>query len=162
MSNEKQLAVKMGLDLWNSRVKATDEIFNSLTDDQLQKEIAPGRNRGIYLLGHLTAVHDHMLPLLGFEPANYPQLDEPFIKKADKEVKELPSASELRKQWKEVNEKLATHFNKLQPEEWFQKHTAVSAEDFAKEPNRNRLNVVMGRTVHLASHLGQLNLLKAK
>jgi hypothetical protein len=162
MSNEKQLMVKMVLDLWNQRIKATDEKFNSLTDEQLQMEVAPGRNRAIYLLGHLTAVHDHMLPLLGFEPQNYSNLDEAFIKKADKEVKEIPSANELRKQWKDVNAKLATHFNKLTPEEWFQKHTMVSAEDFAKEPHRNRLNVVNGRIAHLQSHLGQLNLIKTK
>src|SRR5581483_3345434 len=161
MANDKQLMVKMVLDLWNQRLKATDEKFSSLTDEQLQTEVAPGRNRAIYLLGHLTAVHDHMLPLLGFESQNYPQLDEPFIKKADKEVKEIPSASELRKQWKEINAKLAAHFNKLTPDEWFQKHTAVSAEDFAKEPHRNRLNVVNGRIAHLQSHLGQLNLIKS-
>ncbi len=160
MANEKQLMVKMVLDLWNQRLKAADDKFNSLTDEQLQLEVAPGRNRAIYLLGHLTAVHDHMLPLLNFEAQNYPELDDPFIKKADKEVKEIPSATELRKKWKDVNAKLTAHFNKLQPEEWFQKHSAVSAEDFAKEPHRNRLNVLNGRMGHLQSHLGQLNLIK--
>jgi hypothetical protein len=160
MSNEKQLAVKMVLDLWNGRIKQTDDMFNKLTDEQLQKEIAPGRNRAIYLLGHLTAVHDQMLPLLGFEKQGHPNLNEPFLTKPDKEVKELPSASELRKTWKEVNAKLAEHFSKLKPEEWFEKHTSVSAEDFAKEPHRNRLNVVAGRTTHLASHAGQLALIK--
>jgi DinB family protein len=162
MSNEKQVMVKMALDLWSSRIKATDELFDSLTDEQLMKEIAPGRNRGIYLLGHLTAVNDHMLPLLGFEKAQYPQLDEPFLAKADKVVVEIPTVKELRASWKSSNEKLAAHFNKLQAEEWFQKHTTVSAEDFAKEPHRNKLNVVMGRTVHLSSHFGQLLYLKNK
>jgi hypothetical protein len=162
MSNEKQVMVKMALDLWNSRIKATDELFDSLTDEQLMKEIAPGRNRGIYLLGHLTAVHDHMLPLLGFEKSQYPQLGDIFITKPDKAVAELPSVKELRAYWKSSNEKLAAHFNKLQPEEWFQKHTSVSAEDFAKEPHRNRLQIVIGRTVHLSGHLGQLLYLKSK
>lgn len=162
MSNEKQVMVKMVLDLWNSRIKTADEVFNGLTDEQLQKEIAPGRNRGVYLLGHLTAVHDRMLPLLNFEPVVYPHLAEPFLTKPDKEVKDIPSASELRKNWTDINAKLSAHFNKLQPDEWFQKHTSVSAEDFVKEPHRNRLNVVMGRTVHMQSHIGQLNLLKSK
>jgi hypothetical protein len=162
MKTEKELAVKMVLDLWNSRIKATDEIFNELTDEQLQKEISPGRNRGIYLLGHLTAVHDKMLPLLGFEQSSYSSLDEAFLTKPDKAVAEIPSAKELRSAWKKVNSKLSEHFNKLQPDEWFQKHTSVSAEDFAKEPHRNRLNVVAGRTVHLSGHLGQLVLLKNK
>jgi hypothetical protein len=160
MTNEKQLAVKMALDLWNSRVKATDELINSLTDEQLQKEVSSGRNRGIYLLGHLTAVNDAMLPLLGFEKQNYPQLNDIFLTKPDKSVAELPSAKDLRAYWKSSNAKLAEHFSKLKPEEWFEKHTSVSVEDFAKEPHRNRLNVLMGRTVHLSSHLGQLVFLK--
>jgi len=40
------------------------------------------------------------------------------------------------------------------------KHTSVSEEDFAKEPHRNRLNVLTTRTTHLASHYGQLIFLK--
>lgn len=160
MTNQNELAVKSVLDAWNSRVKQANDIFTGLTDEQLQKEIAPGRNRGIYLLGHLTAVHDRMLPLLGFEAQVYPHLDEPFLNKPDKAVAEIPSAKELRAAWSTVNSKLASHFNKIQVDEWFQKHTAVSAEDFVKEPHRNRLTAVMGRAGHLAYHVGQLVLLK--
>ncbi len=160
MSNQSQIAVKMILDLWNSRLKATNEKFSNLTDEQLMQEIAPGRNRGIYLLGHLTAVHDHMLSILDFEKQVCPQLHETFITKPDRAVAEIPSVSELRGFWKTVNEKLAEHFSKLTVDEWFQKHTLVSEEDFVKEPHRNRLNIVAGRTVHLAGHLGQLLLIK--
>lgn len=160
MTNQSQIAVKVVLDLWNSRIKATDEIFNKLTDEQLMQEIAPGRNRGIYLLGHLTAVHDRMLPLLNFEKQMYPQLDEPFLTKPDRAIAEIPSVSELRGYWKAVNEKLAAHYSRLQADEWFQRHTSVSEEDFLKEPHRNRLNIVAGRTAHLAGHLGQLALIK--
>jgi len=160
MTNQSQIAVKIVLDLWNNRLKATDELLNKLTDEQLMHEIAPGRNRGIYLLGHLTAVHDRMLPLLDFGKQMYPQLDEPFLTKPDRSVAELPSVGELRACWKTINEKLAAHYNSLQVEEWFQRHTAVSEEDFLKEPHRNRLNIVSGRTAHLAGHLGQLIYLK--
>lgn len=160
MTNQSQTAVKMVLDLWNSRIKATDELFNKLTDEQLMHEIAPGRNRGVYLLGHLTAVHDRMLPLLNFEAQVYPQLDEPFLTKPDKAIAEIPSTKELRAYWNTVNSKLATHYNKLKVEDWFQRHASVSEEDFLKEPHRNRLNIVAGRTVHLAGHLGQLIYLK--
>jgi hypothetical protein len=162
MSNEKQTAVKIVLDAWNSRIKEANTIIDSFSDEQLQKEVAPGRNRGVYLLGHLTAVHDRMLPLLDFEKQVYPQLNEPFLSKADKEVKEIPSAAELRKYWKDVNSRLAAHYNKLTPDEWFQRHTSVSPEDFVKEPHRNRLNIVLGRTIHMSSHIGQLVFLKSK
>ncbi|MES2512928.1 MAG: DinB family protein, partial [Bacteroidota bacterium] len=55
---------------------------------------------------------------------------------------------------------LANHFNQLTPEEWLQKHSAVSAEDFVKEPHRNRLNVLIGRTNHMQYHMGQVALIK--
>jgi hypothetical protein len=55
---------------------------------------------------------------------------------------------------------LSEHFSKLSFTEWFQKHNAVSETDFAKEPHRNKLNIVINRTNHLANHLGQLLLLK--
>jgi hypothetical protein len=61
-----------------------------------------------------------------------------------------------------LNEKLADHFNQLTVDEWFEKHTAVSDEDFQKEPHRNKLNVLINRTNHLANHLGQMTFLKSK
>jgi hypothetical protein len=156
----KQLAVRSVLDAWNSRIEAADKLFDSLSDEDLQKEVAPGRNRGIYLLGHLALVHDKMLPLLDLEPQNYAHLDEAFINKPDKSVANIPSAKEVRAIWKDVNTKLASHYNKLSADDWFQKHSAVSAEDFVKEPHRNRLNVLVGRTNHLQYHIGQVALLK--
>ena len=156
----KQLVVKSVLDAWNSRIDAANKMFDSLSDDDLQKEVSPGRNRGIYLLGHLALVHDKMLPLLNLEPQNYAHLDDAFINKPDKSVTNIPSAKEVREVWKNVNSKLASHFNKLSADDWFHKHSAVSAEDFDKEPHRNRLNVLVGRTNHLQYHIGQVALLK--
>src|SRR3954468_17163442 len=126
MEKEQQLVIRAVSDAWHSRITAADELFNGLTDEQLSREIAPGRNRGLYLLGHLTAVHDKMLPLLNFEPQVYPQLDEPFLSKPDKSVAEIPSTKQLREYWKTVNSKLSSHLKAMSEEEWFQKHTSVS------------------------------------
>lgn len=160
METQKQLIIKPVLDAWNSRLEAANKMFNSFTDEDLQKEVAAGRNRALYLLGHLAAVHDKMLPLLNFEPQLYPHLEEAFLKQPDRSVSEIPSAKELRAVWETINSKLATHFNNLNVDGWFQKHSAVSEEDFMKEPHRNRLNVVIGRTNHLQYHMGQLALIK--
>ena len=62
--------------------------------------------------------------------------------------------------WKKQLQSLAQRLESFSVDEWFEKHTAVSAEDFEKEPNRNKLNVVLTRTTHLAYHTGQLQLLK--
>jgi hypothetical protein len=162
MSSHDELFIKMVLDNWNIYVKRSMDLFDELPDEQVYKPIAPGRNRGVYLLGHLTAVHDRMLPLLGFEKQRFPKLEETFLTNPDNVNAKLPELVELRKRWKEVNELLWHHFQKLDADEWFQKHNAVSQADFEKEPQRNKLNVVINRTGHLASHYGQLLFLRTK
>ena len=157
---QSEVLMKCLLDNWNSNISRVDNLFDILTDEQLNQEVSPGRNRGIYILGHLAAVHSRMLPLLGVGEHIYPQLDEPFLAKPDKAVETLPSAQELRQYWKDVNGKLAAQFAAMTPDDWFQKHTSVSEEDFAKEPHRNRLNVLISRTNHLSYHFGQLIFLK--
>lgn len=157
---QQQLVVKMALDAWNTYIARADKLFSSLSDEDLQKEIAPGRNSGVYLLGHLAAVHDAMLPLYGIGNTLRTGMDEIFIKNPDKSGLVKPSIAELRTYWSEVNKKLAEHFEKYSVEQWLDKHTAVSDEDFQKEPHRNKLNVLLNRTNHLANHYGQLLLLK--
>lgn len=154
------LFVKMIMDRWNASIKNFDVLVNSLTDEAFEKETAPGKNRGIYLLGHMVAAHDDVLVLLDFSERMYPALQEPFLKSPDKAVASLPSVAELRSCWNKQCEVLKEKFATLSPDQWFEKHTAVSAEDFAKEPHRNKLNVVITRTTHLAYHTGQLILLK--
>jgi len=160
MNNE--LVIKMITDSWRKQLIATNKIFDNLSDEELMQEVAPGRNRAIYLLGHLTAVHDRMLPLLRFEEAKYPELDRIFLESPDKAVEEIPSAQQLRQQWKEVNDTLLNHIKSLPADEWFTRHANISEEDFIKEPHRNRLNVLLDRTIHLSNHRGQLLLLKKK
>jgi len=154
------LFVKMALQSWEIQVKRAGNLFNTLSDEQLMREIAPGRNRGIYLFGHLIAIHDAMLTLFGMGERLHPELDEAFLSNPDRSGKEMPSPGELRQYWPVLHAHLQTQFDTLSPEEWFQRHTAVSAVDFEKEPHRNKLNVLIGRSNHIAYHLGQLVLLK--
>jgi hypothetical protein len=159
-TNMQELFVKMALSAWDAQNNSLDKLLTSLTDEQLSKEIAPGRNTGVYLLGHLTAVSDGMLPLLGFGEKLYPQLENVFIRNPDKAELEKPPVTELKEFLKAVNKQLSEHIRATSATEWFNRHTTVSAEDFAKEPHRNKLNVIINRTNHLANHLGQMLLLK--
>ena len=161
MDDTLHLFVKMALTAWNTQLKNTDELFMHLSDEQLMREVAPGRNRGIYLLGHLVAEHDLMLPLLRFRDPLHPELKPVFIDAPDRPVATLPAAAQLREQWRAVNAVLKEHMDALPAAEWFTRHANISAEDFPKEPHRNRLNVVLTRTTHLAHHYGQLVFLKA-
>jgi hypothetical protein len=159
MNNE--IFVKMALDAWHSQLKSTDSLLNKLSDEQFMQEVSPGRNRGIYLLGHLIAVHDMMLPLLLLGDAQYPTFYPVFVQSPDSAAADFPSINQLRTQWTATNEKLSAHFASLTADEWFTRHASVSPEDFEKEPHRNRLNVLLSRTNHLSYHRGQLVLLEA-
>ncbi len=158
--NRDDLFIKMILHAWDLNVKRATKTFNGFSDEELFTEVAPGKNRVIYLLGHLVAVHDMMLPLLGLGERNYPQLDEAFIKNPDKEIADLPTVQELRIYWNDINMILEGYFKNLTPDEWLLRHTAVSEEDFAKEPHRNGLSIIINRTNHLSYHLGQIILAK--
>lgn len=154
-----ETAVKMVMDRWNGSIANLNKLLNILTDEQLQKEIAPGKNRGVYLLGHLIAVHDDMIILLDMGEKLFPQLNEPYIKMADKATAQIASIPELRAFWTEQCEMLQEKFEKMTVDEWFKKHTAVSEEDFLNEPHRNKLNIIITRTSHLQYHTGQMVLL---
>ncbi len=55
-----------------------------MNDEELLREVAPGRNRVFYLMGHLTAVHDRLLPMLGLGERLHPELDDDFLTNADR------------------------------------------------------------------------------
>lgn len=162
MEPQNELFVKMVIDAWNKELSATNKLLEKLSDEQLMSEVAPSRNRGIYLLGHLTAVNDEMMPLLRFQAALHPKLTPLFIDAADRAIAELPSLQELREQWRSVSDTLMQHITRLPAEEWFTRHANISEADFPKEPHRNRLNVLLSRTSHLAYHRGQIVLLASK
>lgn len=148
------------LQSWKQVIGRFDKALAELSDEQMQKQVAPGRNRLFYLLGHLTAVHDRLFALLGVGERLHAELDEPFISKPDGAVADPVSPSELRKAWAEVNSKLTAALEKFSAAEWVEKHTAVSDEDFATDPTRNRLAVVLSRTNHVSFHTGQMILAK--
>ena len=155
-THQAELIIKMNLSAWESQSKRFSELIEKLTDAQLLSETAPGRNTGVYLLGHIAAVNDDMLRLLGLRDKFFPEYTDIFIKSPDKSGKSFPAVAELRAAYHTVTNELNAHFNKFSTEEWLSKHTAVSEEDFAKEPMRNKLNVMISRTLHLANHMGQI------
>ena len=153
-----ELPVKVAINSWRLVVERADKIFSSLTEDQLLGAVAPGKNRVIYLWGHLIAIHDAMFSILGLGPRLHPDLDAIFIDNSDKAVAEIPSAGQLKQYWDEVNGKLLSQFQSLSTDEWLLRHRAMSEEDYAKDPTRNRLAVLLSRTNHLSHHLGQVAL----
>ena len=154
MTNEEILSVTV-LNSWKLVISRFDKVLSELSDEQLQQQIAPGKNRVFYLVGHLIATHDRMFPLLGLGERLHPDLDETYITNPDRVLDDPLSTTELRRAWAKVNSKLTTALERFTLENWLQKHTAVSDEDFVKDPTRNRLAVVISRTSHASYHSGQ-------
>jgi hypothetical protein len=155
-TDKKEIFIKMVISNWQLQNSRFNALLDKLTDEQLATETSPGRNTGIYLLGHMAAIHDAMLPLLGFGDRLYPELEEVFVKNPDKSGLPKPATASLREYWKKVSETLDNHINTMEADEWFTRHNSVSEEDFDKEPHRNKLNIIINRTNHLSTHLGQL------
>jgi len=154
--SEKELFIRMVMSNWDLQVSRMNSVLAKLSDEELSSPTAPGRNTGVYLLGHLAAVSDGMFTFLGLGEKLSPAMDELFVRKPEDSGLEKPSIAELKEYWNKVNVLLSEKMSQVAPEEWFNRHTAVSEEDFAKEPHRNKLNIVINRTNHISYHLGQL------
>src|SRR6186713_1985674 len=153
-TTQSDLLVRMSLMAWDAQNNYFNKLISSLTDEQLAKEIAPGRNTGVYLLGHLIAVSDGLFPILDFGDRLFPEMEEVFLKSPDKSGLSFPTIAELKQRLKTVNVKLNSHFQATDVNGWLSRHMSVSPEDFVKEPHRNKLNVLINRTGHMANHIG--------
>src|SRR5260370_10435988 len=107
MTNEEILGVTV-LNSWKLVVNRFGKTLSELSDKQLQQQVAPGRNRVLYLLGHLAAMHYRMFPLLGLGDRLHPELDRTYIANPDRALADPLSATELRRAWSEGNNKLPT------------------------------------------------------
>ena len=142
-----------------NQVKNISNFFSKYEDDVYLGEVSPGRNRAIYLLGHLVSTHDSMMPLLGFGQKSFPEYEAFFTTSPDRSFEKIPSLGELKDAWEKVNKTLAAHFSQLKPEDWLLPHTRVSDADFAIDPLRNKLSILISRTGHISYHSGQLTFL---
>ena len=161
-TTDRELFIKMVLSNWEVQINRMNGLLAKLSDEQLSAQTAPNRNTGVYLLGHLAAVSDGMFTFLGLGERLNPAMDEPFLRNPENSGLAKPSIAELKDYWNKVNSVLAQRISEIPVDEWFTRHTAVSEQDFVKEPHRNKLNIVINRTNHLSYHLGQLAYLVGK
>jgi DinB superfamily len=158
--DQQTVFTRIALNAWQIQVDRATKFINESSDELLLKEIAPGKNRGIYLVGHLAAIHDAIPEILGFGKKAHPDLAAVFITAPDKTVDKIPTVSELRAIWTSVHDRLKNEFSKIPADNWFTRHESMTDADFEKDPARNKMSVLVTRTNHLAYHFGQLRLLK--
>jgi len=155
-----EAVIALILNAWKTQSNAVADYFTKHPDEFYQQPVAPGRNKAIHLLGHLIANMDGLNPLLGFGDKLFPRLDAYLQPNTSWDHPDFPTLAELKGQWEHLTRQLDSHFSILTPIDWLSRHTKVSEADFALDPKRNKLNVLIGRITHISYHLGQLNLKK--
>jgi hypothetical protein len=146
------------INYWSGQNKLIEKLFTRYADTAYLRPIAPGRNSGAFVMAHLIAASDAMLPMLDMGDLLFPELA-PLISLPESANYIKLDPVELRAKWTIVNSFLEKKFNAMTVSEWFEKHTMVSQEDFEKEPLRNKLSILISRAGHVSYHRGQLILI---
>src|SRR5215468_2346260 len=126
MSTENSL-VDAALRGWKSNVERVDKLIGTLSPEQLEQEVSPGKNRLNYLWGHLAAVNDGLLPLLGIGKRLHPELDAMFISKPDRSVELTVTVQSLKSAWDKINQRLWEGFSKFSPADWAGRLSGMTA-----------------------------------
>ncbi|HZV13116.1 MAG TPA: DinB family protein [Candidatus Kapabacteria bacterium] len=136
--------------------------LDALTDDELKMEIVPGRNHGVWILGHLIASDDDLSLYINKEPVLYPDCQELFQQGSVlKSVESYPPISELRRRWKAVCEKNEILFDQLRDEMLDEPHEMIKG-DPEKDFFKTKDVCLMVWTLHQVHMAGELALLLGK
>lgn len=147
------------LEVWENKIKETTEIFELLGERRAMKPVAPGKNRLIYLLGHLLVIHDGIFETLEVGKRRYTHYDDLFLT-PQHPANVYPPYGLLLQQWIALNETLIFQLRYISPDEWLSKQHYISEMDFILQPNKNKFYGFQCLTGHLFHHLGQLALIE--
>ena len=142
-------------DAYNRRMQKT---LDTINEEDFNKPIVPGGNSPSWLLGHLADTDDALLELFGIRNRMFPELAKIYHHERGSNQSGHLSKEELNLKLKAIVEELDSTFKSMSESDWHARHMAVSEEDFKKEPQRNKLNVMLSRVTHKASHLGQIDM----
>jgi hypothetical protein len=135
--------------------------IDPLTDEELKMEIAPGKNHGVWLLGHLITSDDDFSVYMGKSPLLYPEYYKLFGQGSKLQpVENYPSIPLLREQWKNVVEKNKKIYAELTDEELEEFH--AKAKDPEKDYFKTKQRIVIFWQLHQMYHAGQLGVLVTK
>jgi hypothetical protein len=136
--------------------------LDALTDDELRAEIVPGRNHGIWILGHLIASDDDLSLYINKEPILFPELQELFKQGSTvQDISKYPPIPELRQKWQKVCEKNGNVFKQLTDEMLDEYHEMIQG-DPEKDYFKTKEVVIINWTLHQIHMAGQLALLLGK
>lgn len=143
---------------WNAYNRIMQKTLDSTSEENYYKPIVPGGNSPSWLMGHLADTDDALLELFGIRKRMFPELAKIYHHERETNQTGHLSKAELISKWKEIIAELDATFKNMSEGDWLSRHMVVSEEDFKKEPHRNKLNVMLSRVTHKASHIGQIAL----
>ncbi|MBI1769946.1 MAG: DinB family protein [Bacteroidetes bacterium] len=141
---------------WNTYNTRMQKVFETISDENFNKPITSNGNSPSWIMGHLADTDDALLELFGIGSRKHPELKTIYHHEKGTNQTGHLSKSDLMNKWKSITGELDKAFKSWSESDWLSRHTAVSEEDFKKEPHRNKLNVMLSRVGHRASHLGQI------
>ena len=136
-------------------VEWVNGVLSGLADEDFNLELAPGKNNGVWILGHLIVCDDDFSEYMGKDEILYPQYIELFGQHTKVQSPEkYPSVKELRESWKKVCEKNVKVYKQITDEELKEDHALVkNAED---DYFKTKENIIMHWQLHEMYHAGQL------
>jgi DinB family protein len=153
--DQARLFTRIAVNTWKATVGRFDDVVAGSSDEDLEREVTPGKSRLAYLIGHLTALHDRLLPVLGLGERRHAELDAEFAEERD-DHRAIPlSPRHLRQLWNDVNAALVTGMERLTPEQWLEPPASGAAPSVAAP---NRLSVLLAWTAHVSLHATQLRI----
>jgi DinB family. len=144
---------------WDTHNKRMEKMMDTISTENYNKAIIAGGNTPSWLFGHLADTDDKLLELFGIRDRMFPELSAVYHHERGTNQSGHLTKDDLLKKWKAISAELDKAFKSMSESDWHGRHTAVTEEDFKKEPQRNKLNVMLSRVTHKASHLGQIAML---
>jgi uncharacterized damage-inducible protein DinB len=143
---------------WDIFNRSMRKVLDTISDENFHKPIVNNGNSPSWLLGHLADTDDALLELFGIRKRMFPNLAKIYHHERGTNQSGHLTKEELSNQWNDIVGELDMAIKSYRENEWLSRHMAVSEEDFKREPHRNKLNVMLSRVIHKASHLGQIAL----
>lgn len=145
--------------MWRVKNEWVDYALGRVSDENLAREVAPGRNHGVWILGHLIASDDDLAMYLGRGGRRFPEYEALFqTRSVLRPVSEYPAPERLRREWKELCEANERLFAELTDAELDEPH-ALIGENPDDDYFKTKRECVLNWAAHQLYHAGQLVLL---
>ncbi len=153
--------VQQYLKQYRMMLEWVDGQLNALSDEEYNLELSPGKNTGIWILGHLVVSDDDFSVFLGKGELLFPEYTEVFGQGSKLQKAEIyPSVSKLKEAWKKVSEKNLEIYSGLTDKELNEPHSMV--KNYETDYFKTKDKVIMAWHLHQAYHAGQIAILVSR